>query len=295
MTSQRHEGLRNEQLLKLLDKALSSRDRDLFDALVRASVAQGPRGAGELARAFGEEIIARPRASTVPLLTEMAESDADAQSLEIFLPIAAAYGLAACAFGKHDVKNAWRVLRELVDDERAAVRIAVADAIGIGLVRLSDADVFLREAESWMDEYFPAAVALETLTQKSVLAVIRDPEALVALLETAVQKIESSPRAHERQASWRRLYDVLPQAIAVAAQALKPVHAWFVARAETRNADLRKTFEKTLDRLRARGEKTESLMQIAGALDSSAKPRRDPNSDFGPSRRRSKKARGRAR
>lgn len=295
MSTRRHEGLRNDAINASLLRALTSSDRSLFEQLTRASVAPGLRANSELAMAFAEELAKLKHPNAMSLLQEMATFDAKARSLDEFLVIAAAHGFAACTQEKHVSRDAWVGLKELADDERGIVREAVAEAIGSIIVRTQDANVFLREADGWMDDFFPAAVALETLTHKHVLEQVHNPEAMIALLDQGVSMIENATRASERRPGRRRLLDVLPVAIATTVRAMRGGQEWLTNRAHMRNPDLRAAFEKAVTILGKKGAHTEDLAAVVGSLDASQKPRRDPLSDFGPSRRRSKKHRGRSR
>lgn len=295
MSTRRHEGFRNEGIAASLLRALTSNDRGLFEQLTRASVAPGLRANSDLAMAFADELQKLKHPNALSLLHEMATFDAKPRSLDEFLVIAAAHGLSACTQDKKMARDAWGELRELADDERGIVREAVAQAIGAVIVRNQNADIFLDVAESWMDDFFPAAVALETLTNKHVLEQVQDPDAMIALLDRGVFMIENATRAAERRPGHRRLLEMLPLAIATTVRAMRGGQEWLTERAHTRNPDLRAAFEKAVALLGKKGAHTEDLAAVVGSLDASQKPRRDPLTDFGPSRRRSKKHRGRSR
>ncbi|MBK8171531.1 MAG: hypothetical protein IPK60_14455 [Sandaracinaceae bacterium] len=295
MTQQRREGIRNDVIAAALPRALASDDRKLFDLLTRASVAPGLRLHSELALGFADELVRLNHPRTLSLLREMTQTDAKPHAPEEFLLIAAAHGFGALVRMKRDVRPAWAELKDMADDERALVRASVAEAIGTVLVRLGNADSFLIEAQSWMDDFFTAAVALETLTQKHVMATVQDPEAMLGLLDQGVSMIEKATRASERRPGRRRLLDVLPQAVATCVAAMRGGQDWLVARAQTRDPDLRETFEKALGLLGRKGAHTAELEAVVNSLDTSKKPRRDPLTDVGPTRGRSKKHRGRSR
>lgn len=295
MTVRRQEGLRSEALATALSRALTARDPALFDLLARASVAPGLHAHSDLANGFADELARLKHPRSLALLRDMASTDAKPHAAEEFLLIAAAHGFAALIRIGRDVRPSWEMLKDLADDERSIVRAAVADAIGTYLVRNANAEPFLVEARSWMDDFFPAAVALETLTAKQVLTTVHDHEGLLELLEAGVAMINNAPRAAERKPGRRRLLDVLPQAIASCVASMRGGQEWFVARAQTRHADLRVTYEKAISLLSRKGARTEDLEAAVKSLDTSAKPRRDPLTDFGPSRKRSQKHRGRSR
>ena len=271
--------IRSEALRSTLDRALATGDvAELSAYLARSSHLPGPRPNLELAAAAGEALAAAGRPAE-RIVREFASLDADDGTPYVFLPMVAAYALAA-SIGK-DVRAAERtleVLGELGEDERSVVRRAVEDALATAAPRFpGGVDAFVNALVPWCGSFSRGSVALGAIGDRRVLDAAHDQAALVAAIDAATTALEDAPRAKERDPGRRRLLDALPRAVTAAATASREVAEWLAARAATsRHADVRRALEEIVSRLRNRGERKSERTAAAVALVASAKAPRDP-------------------
>ena len=271
--------IRSEALRATLESALRSGDaRDLSAFLARSSHLPGPRPNLELAAAAGAALAAagRPAAGIV---REFASLDADDGTPYVFLPMVAAYALAA-TIGP-DARAAARILEELGElgeDERAVVRRAVEDALATAAPHHpGGVDGFVNALVPWCSSFERGSVALGAIGDRRVLDAAHDEAALVAAIDAATATLEDAPRAKERDPGRRRLLDALPRTVTAAATASRQVAEWLAERAATsRHADVRRALEEIVTRLRTKGERKTERTAAATALDASKKPPRDP-------------------
>jgi len=271
--------LRSDALRATLDRALASGDpRELSAWLARGSHLPGPRPNLELAQAAGLALAGAGKRAD-PIVRSYETLDVDDADPHVFLPMVAAYAIAA-RFGTtaREAAATLERLGELAEDERTVVRRAVEDALAMGVPRFpGGADALVAALVPWCAGFARGAVALGAVGDRRILDGAHDEAGLVALVDTATATLENAPRAKERDPARRRLLDALPRTLTVAAAASRLVAEWLATRAATaRNADVRRALEDVVARLRARGDRKAERAATAHALDASATPPRDP-------------------
>lgn len=274
--------IRSEALRATLAHALATGDVREFSAyLARSSHLPGPRPNLELAQAAGAALAAAGRPAE-RIVREFAALDADDGTPYVFLPMVAAYALAATFGGAaRDARAAARTLEtlgELGEDERSVVRRAVEDALAAGAPHYpGGVDALVSALIPWCGTFTRGSVALGAIGDRRVLDAVHDHVALVDAIDAATAALEDAPRAKERDPGRRRLLEALPRTVTAAATASRQVAEWLAIRAAaSRNADVRRALEEIVSRLRTRGERKTERTAAATALDASAKAPRDP-------------------
>jgi hypothetical protein len=124
-------------------------------------------------------------------------------------------------------------------------------------------------------------VVVETLADRRVLSEVRDVEALLGYLSAAIAEAAGAPRSAERSAARRRLLQALPDAVAAVVASTgrgDRTSRWFEDECrQAVNPDVRQALSRTLIALRAHGQSATSIDALRKALESSAKPLRDPS------------------
>jgi hypothetical protein len=241
-----------------------------------------------LAAAFGVEIAAFPGA-VAPLLNRLGQDDAAPDTDRVFLPIAAAHGWAGCVRAGRDVEAAWTALADLAADERALVRIGTCDALVSLALRDGGADVLVLRALSWLDNVDldwrlgTAALAIEALGDRRIVACVRDPQALLAYLSRVIDEVADAPRSAERSDARRRVLRSLPRvltAVVLSTSAGSDAPRWFEAEcARAEHPHVREALSDVIIQLRtsAHGLGADVVDSLHKSLASSAKPLRDPS------------------
>lgn len=271
--------LRSEALRSTLDRTLATGDaRELSAFLARGSRLPGPRPNLELAAAAGAALAAAGHRAE-RIVRDFAALDADDGTPYVFLPMVAAYALAA-AFGPDEraAARALEALGELGEDDRSVVRRAVEDALaGAAPQYPGGVDALVGALLPWCGSFSRASVALGVIGDRRLLDAAHDELALVGAIDAATATLEGAPRAKERDPGRRRLLEALPRTVTSAAAASRAVAEWLALRAATsRHADVRRALEEVVSRLRNRGERKAERTAAASALDASAPEPRDP-------------------
>jgi hypothetical protein len=231
-------GLKSEAMRAALDKALRGRLDDLQGLLARHGNMPSPKPNLELAAAFGVEIAAQTRDATA-LLATLAATNSEADTADVFVPIAAAYGWVALAGSSPDNQTAWNAVHEFMADERTPVRMGILDALVRHCGHPYQADRLLAQALRWMDEdgdepqFGVAAVLMELFAKKTVITKVAAPSALWEFLSRLLATVADAPRSASRWDSYRRLLAALPPGIAAcvanagsASVLAQAAHAW---------------------------------------------------------------------
>jgi hypothetical protein len=248
------------------------------------------------------------------LVAALAANDADEERPQAFFPVVAAYAWADAALSAGTVEvearapgtrdsatrqvhaaRAREALRDMASDDRPLVRRAVEDAAA-GVVARAPAlaDAVAGALSGWMNDFGTAACALRILVDRRVLDALRDVDLLRARLDDALALVEASTRARERDLAFRRLLDVVPEALTEAAARHAPIAAWLPERAATvKHVRLREALDEVERRLRDRGERRADRGALARSLDATKKPPRDPTLERKGTRARGKSRRGR--
>ncbi|MBX7196688.1 MAG: hypothetical protein K1X94_31840 [Sandaracinaceae bacterium] len=292
--------IRSEELRRALDDAAKRKPSRLGELLARHSGLPGPKPNLALAQAVAEDLATRPPREALLVLAPLADDDAAPDTAHVFLPMVAAWGYVAL----HGQAESWRRLATLGADERAPVRLSTGHALASFAARTPQGgDRLVGAMAAWLgDDGFPVedrdvrwgalATALDAIAERGALTTVSDRARLLELVSRWITELADAPRAAERSDARRRSLASISVAAALFA---KDVHgvadgvAWLEAEcARARHPDLRRAFEGSLERLAKRGasERVEVLTRLKGALESSAKPPRDPTLERKGTRRR---------
>jgi hypothetical protein len=289
----RAEPLRNPAITAALATALSSGDaRPLFAVLCRFSGLPGPRANDGLALAVGRALAeaGEPANRLVDQLCAVDARSAPADTVTEYLPMVGAFCHAARFVTGSKREGALAGLRNLAEDPRHNVR----DAVIRSLLEMSRAagDELVESLGQWTDGYLSAAVALAALAHRSWLDRTKSSRPLLTRFDEAFSLAEEAPRADQRSQGFRTLVRALSETPAVVmARFPADTIAWLESRAATTNVDLRASVEELVEKARAHGHKIGALEGIEQQLDSAAKPRRDPKTYVGPTRKRGSRRR----
>ena len=286
----RDEGLRSEALREALALALAGKVDRLEDLLCRHGGGADPRPNLRLAAAFGAEIGARG-AGAERLLTRLAADDADPETPRVFLPIAAAYGWAALLADDEVAARAWEALGALAADERSPVRLAVIDAVRAFSLGAGGALALVAAADEWLAmteleaRRSAAAVAVEILRERRLLAALAARAELPGYLGRVVEEVAAAPRSAQRLDSRRRLVVALPPTLALVVGTLGGAGrpggvSWFEELCATAaHPDVRSVLSDTIIGLRSEaiGASPVLIEHLRALMGGSAKPLRDPS------------------
>jgi len=282
-------GLKSEAMRVALDQALRGRLDDLQELLARHGNMPSPNPNLELAAAFGVEVAGQTRDVTA-LLTTLAATHSEADTADIFVPIAAAYGWVALTRSSPDSQAAWNAVHEFLADERTPVRVGIRDA----LVRLCghpyQSDRLIAQALRWMDEdgeepqFGVAAVLTEIFAKKTIITKMADPSLLREFMSRVLAAVADAPRSASRWDSYRRLLAALPPGIATcvasagsASVLAQAAHAWLKNECTiAREASVRGILSEAIIQLRApsHGQASGQVDALHAALAAGTKPTR---------------------
>lgn len=277
--------LKSGELKRALGEAIAGQPKR-FEALCAFhSGLPGPKPALSLAAAIGETLAAEPRGE--PVLMRLRDHDAAPDRAEVFLPIVAAHAYAALIRSRPD-PDAWRALATLAADEREPVRKGTVHALAAIARAPGGADAIVRTMDDWSWEedrelrWGSLAVGLDAIGEARAEATLGERAKYLEVVSKLAADLADAPRAAERIDARRRALGALGDASArIGASRGEPDGiGWLLGELEkARHPDLRRAFERTLERLRARGDaqKSETLVRLDAALASSAKPPRDPD------------------
>jgi len=282
------EGLKSEALRAALQDALAGEVQRLEELLARHGGLPGPKPNVKLAAAFGIELASAP-GEVASLLTRLGAHDAAPDQPEAFLPIAAAHGWAQRIAQGREVEPGWRALEELTADERSPVRVGTLDAVVTFALREGHADTLIARATDWLEwqedrelSFGAAALVVEAIADARVLAVVREPEALLDYLSKVIDKIAGAPRAAERSDGRRRVLTSLAGGLASVVALVRAGErglAWFASECErASHPDVRAALSQALIRLQAipQAPAGAAIDGLRKTLEGSAKPLRDP-------------------
>jgi hypothetical protein len=278
-------GFQSEALTAALADALAGRPAELERLLSRMGAVVTAKPNLKLAAAFGAEMAARP-GTTARLLSRLGGDDAAPDTDRAFLPIAAAHGWAGRIRARKEVEAAWAALCELAADERAPVRVGTLDALMTLAVR--DPDELVVRGESWLDaeereiRFGAAALVIEALGDRRVLAGVGRREELLEYLSRVIGEAAEAPRSASRSEARARLLAILPRTLAgvVAELSAGQEGQQWLADECTRadHPDVRRVLSDAIVALRAPaiGLPTAVAEELRKVLEASAKPLRDP-------------------
>jgi hypothetical protein len=285
--------LRNAAIVAELERAIARRSyAELFGLLCRFSGLPGPHANESLAWAVARAIAAYG-ARADGLVNELCAVDRgqeyDTGTVE-FLPIVGAYTWVARVESGTAVDLALQNLRKLAEDSRQLVRQGVVKAIAE--MSRGTGDALPVALAAWMDEYLPASVALEAMTERRWLDGTKSAEPFVTRIDEAFALVEGASRSDQRSQGYRTLLKTLPQASAKLMDRFPgPTISWLESRATTDHVELREALGELAVRVRSKGHGPAQLERFGEILSQSAPPRRDPKTYVGPTRRRGAKRR----
>jgi hypothetical protein len=283
----RTEGFRSDAMRAALEAAIAGRPAALEELLCRHGGGHDRPPNFRLAAAFGAEV-ASAAGDVARMLGLLGEDDAAPDTARVFLPVAAAFGWVARVREGRDERAAWSALAELAADERTPVRLGTREALASLAAEHAGAGALIREARGWLEDedrerrFGAAAVVVELLGERQILAAAGEPEPILDYLAAAMDSVASAPRAAERSEARRRLLLGLPRTLAMvalhhAAGDVGPDWLEGIC-ADARQPDLREALSAAIVRLGAkgRGEGGPMADRLRLALKGSAKPPRDP-------------------
>lgn len=282
------EGLKSDVLRTALAAAVAGNSHKLEDLLCRHGGGADPRPNLRLAAAVGVEIAALP-VPPFSLLTRFTTEDAAPDDPRVFLPIAAAHGWAALLRGNHGQPRAWAALADLAGDERPPVRVGTADALANLVQREGGALALVAAALEWLQvedldkRFAAAALVLEVLDDRRLIAGLGGAQELLDYLSRAVNEIADAPRSAERLDGRRRLLMSLPPTMATVIATLAPGNVgpgWFERLcAESTDPEVRAALSDAILLLRKTtlGQSSSVAQRLRQVLEGSAKPLRDPS------------------
>ncbi len=286
---------RRVTLSKLLDAAIVSEPRPLYNFLARQSNLPGARPNIIVQEGFAQ-MCASLGARVDPLLRKMATIDADfapGGSEFEFVPMCAvtAIGMRGTGGDAKERAAAIDLLHQCADDLRWRVRADVASALmRIGAVH---GEELVREFEKWTDGYFHASAVLKSLTNKQFLSRCTSAAEVCSRLDESFKLAENAPRAAARYPGYKALLEDLASAPAIVAQHFGvPVFDEIERWAATKHPVLREVVEKNVASKQLQGRYSEELDRVQRALNASKPARRDPTTYVGPTRGRGRAKRG---
>ena len=282
-------GLKSEAMRVALDQALRGRLDDLRELLARHGNMPSPNPNLELAAAFGVEVASQTRDVTA-LLTTLAATRSEADTADVFVPIAAAYGWVALTRSLPDSQAAWNAVHEFLADERTPVRVGIRDALVRHCGHPYQSDRLMAQALRWMDEdgeepqFGVAAVLTELFAKKTIITKMADPSLLREFLSRVLAAVADAPRSASRWDSYRRLLAALPPGIATcvasagsASVLAQAAHAWLTNECTiAREASVRGILSEAIIQLRApsHGQAADQVDALHAALAAGTKPTR---------------------
>lgn len=294
--------LKSEELRRAAEDALRGSPQRLEHMLVFHSGLPGPKPNWSLAEAVGEALAGEAKAGK--LIARLAGNVAAPDTAEVFLPVVAAHAYTALLARKREEGVAWAALAELASDERIPVRSGTENALLI-FARRGGTDAIAAGLAGWLDDesrdrrWGAAATMLDALAADRSMEGMKERQAFLASLTWLLEDVANAPRAAERSEGRRRVLSSLGRitaAVAATFRAEPDGTEWLKERLlAAKHPDVRRAFDEALERLKKRGgsEKVATLVELHGALASSAKPdrhaaRREPGMTS-----RGKKQRGR--
>lgn len=272
--------LKNPKIEAALDQAVAGGGMaDLFEQLSRGSGLPGIRPNLELARAVGIAMAAKGRKADAVLRALGSTEDE-------YPRVVAAAALAARRAAKVDPKGAMEGLQVLVEDGTHHVRAGVVAALRWLIEALGDEAV--ADLAAWTDGYMQAHVALEALADRTLLARLKDKEAVLSRLDEAFELADASPRSAERSQGMRTLRQGMPGQIAVFAGRFPEVLGWLEKKAGAKRPETREVVANAIAKLRKGSLSNAGAAELSAALEKSAKPPRDPSRIVQGTRKRAK-------
>ncbi|WP_437782915.1 hypothetical protein [Sorangium sp. So ce1097] len=177
-------------------------------------------------------------------------------------------------------------LEQLAEDPRRLVRDGVVAALRAVIAARGDAAI--GELSSWTDGYLQAYVALEALSERTLLTGLSAGAEVVARLEEAFAISDRSPRADERLQGLRLLRQGMPAQIAALAGRFPEVVRWLEEKALAERPESRDVVAQAIAALRKTSFSDAETDRLAAALSASAPPPRDAARIVQGTRKRSK-------
>lgn len=287
--------IRNARLAAAFDRAIDGSSTELVELLQQSSGLPGIRPNLDLARTIGASIAALG-ARGDRLLADFAVAENEYPRIVAAMALVERSLLPVTAGNAGDTKakkrEAARVLEALADlqqiaeDPRHAVRLGVIAAVRVRLHALGEPAV--HELAAWTDGYLQAHIALEALSDRSVLDKLPSAEPVMARLEEAFALADKSPRAAERSQGMRVLRQGMPAQIAILATRYREMLAWLESKTSSKRPETREVVTGAISALRRSVISDVDANRMTALMDASAKPRRDIDRVVAGTRKRGK-------
>jgi hypothetical protein len=283
---------RPDTLAPAVEQAIAGKTKALFDLLMRGSGLPGTRVNLGLAEAFGATLAGFDAARSLKFVEALRATSADEHlggSPYEFLPVCAVIGLGA--IGSRNEKLRPAVIEKL-HDAADDMRFRVRDAVPIALCAIGkhSKDELLPMLENWPPFFNQAASLLRVLGTPAYLDSLQDADTVVRYVDQAFRLLWNAPRSAERYPGYKSLLEALHIVPARVATRFGPTF-FPVALPWTKVKEpmLRDIIAKFLDDEKLKTRHPLELREIGAALGATAPPRRDPRTDFGPTRGRGRK------
>lgn len=273
------EPLKSARFEAALARAIDTGDTaELYDLFERTSGLPGPRPNLDLARALGLAI-AGHEGRADRLLATLIASDDEYHRIVAAMALASRSLAGARGAGKQRsaafVASALASLQGLAEDPRHLVRAGVIEALRTRIAALGDPAV--AELAAWTDGYLQAHVALEALADRTLLAALQDPFAVISRLDEAFELADASGRAAERSQGMRVLRQAMPAQIAAFAARFPEALRWLEAKTASTRPETREVVAGAIGAIRRAVVSDAEAARLSALLGASAKPLRDPS------------------
>jgi hypothetical protein len=278
-----------DNLSRFLDDAARGRSDALFDLLTRGSHLPGTRMNAALAENFAQLCRSRGKDGEKVALAMAALSpeQAPGATAREFLPVCGVLAVAACAAADAGRRG---VLLGTLHASADDVRFRVRDAVVTGLSHLGGVvgDAIVGEVAPWMDGYFHAAAVVRALGGEWLTS-LHDAAEVIARLDDAFVLLRDAPRAAARWPGHKALLEALAESLPLFAVRFGvPVFDMLARWAEVKDPVLRELVRKAVSSNKITSRFGSDVTRVTKALDATEPPTRNPDHDFGPTRRRGK-------
>jgi hypothetical protein len=208
--------LRNPELEAALQQAVEGDTKLLMRFLLQGTNLRSQPPGAAFGRAFGDAVTAYGEDAD-PLVEELLatpESDVGGEKSQAHLQALMAHVLAARIVVARRARAEWAILMRLAEDYRKPVRDGVVAALTrVAMEGPAGMDGLLAEFQGWTDGFLQACVALEMLTQKTVLPHLAFEGAFQERLQECLTLALDAPRSASRSQGRRTLLMVLAQTL----------------------------------------------------------------------------------
>jgi len=213
--------LRNPELEEALQLAIDGDSKLLLRFLLQATNLRGQPPSPAFGRAFADAVAAfgREADDLVEELLALPESALGGEKSQAHMQALVAHVLGGRVLVARRARPEWAILMQLAEDYRKPVRDGVVAALTrVALEGPAGVDGLLQELAGWTDGFLQACVALEVLSQKSVLSHLSLEGTFPERLEECIVLAVDAPRSAARSQGRRTLVMVLGQVLPMLVQ-----------------------------------------------------------------------------